>query len=73
MSSNHHVHVHVARHSLPIVRKIPVKALRSAPPSKTPVIPNITIKVTKHPKEQDQDLYQDDEDDDMASSFLQFW
>lgn len=73
MSSNHRVHLHLARHSPPNVRKIPVKAVRSAPPSKTPVTPNITIKVAKGAKGHDQDVCQNDEDDDMASSFLQFW
>lgn len=75
MSSNHHVRLHLARHSPPSVKKAPVKPLRSAPSSRTPVNPNITIRLaksTKHCKDQDQDIYQDD-DDDMASSFLQFW
>lgn len=76
MSSSHHAHVHVARHSPPNVRKVPAKAPRSATSSKTPVTPNITIKLAKaakHAKDQDLDASQDDEDDDMASSFLQFW
>ena len=77
MSSNHHVHLHLALHSPPSVKKVPVKPLRSGPSSRTPVTPNITVKLakgTKHRKDQDEDICQDeDEDDDMASSFLQFW
>lgn len=73
MSSNHRLHLHLARHSPPNVRKIPVKAVRSAPPSKTPLTPNITIKLPKGAKDHEQGCSQDDEDDDMASSFLQFW
>ena len=75
MSSKHHVNAHVARHSPPNVRKVPVKAPRSAPSSKTPTTPNITIKLakrTRRSKDQDDDIC-DDDDDDMASSFLQFW
>ena len=74
MSSSHHAHVHVARHSPPNVRKATVKAPRSAPSSRTPVAPTIKLaKGTKHPKDLDEDTFQDDEDDDMTSSFLQFW
>ena len=76
MSSSNHAQVHLARRSSPIVSKVPVKAPRSASSNKLPVTPKITIKVakgTKHPKDEDENPFQDDEDDDMASSFLQFW
>ncbi|CAF9933009.1 hypothetical protein IMSHALPRED_009036 [Imshaugia aleurites] len=74
MSSTHHAQVHIARHSPPTVRKAPVKAPRTASSSKSLVPPKITIKPakgTKQPKDEDEDKFQDD-DDDMASSFLQF-
>ena len=75
MSSSHHAHLHLARHSPPNMRKGPLKPSRSAPLSKTLVTPNIPLKLAKsnkRPKNQDDDTLQDD-DDDMASSFLQFW
>ena len=78
MSTHHHAHLHLARRSPPNVNKVAIKTLRTAPPSKASLTPNITIKPvkgTKHPKNQDEGLPQDDDDeeDDMASSFLQFW
>lgn len=78
MSSSHHAQVHLARRSPPNVTKVPLKAPRSAPSSKTLVPPKITIKPAKGNKhlkdDDDNDTFQeDDDDDDMASSFLQFW
>ncbi len=82
MSSSHHAQVYVTRRSpsTSIVSKVPVKAPRSVPSSKSSAAPKITIKPakgTKRPKDEDEDTTQDDDDDDddddMASSFLQFW
>lgn len=76
MSSSHHAQVHLARRSPPNVTKVPLKAPRSAPSSKTLVPPKITIKPAKGNKhlkdDDDNDTFQEDDDDDMASSFLQF-
>lgn len=79
MSGSHNARVHLSL-SPPNVRKVPVKASPSpspsATPSKTAVTPRITIKVAKgtkhHSKDDDHHTFQDDQDDDMASSFLQF-
>lgn len=76
MSSGHHARLHVARRSPPNVNKAPIKPPRPAPSSKTAGTPNITLKLakgTRHPNDHDEDTVQDDQDDDMASSFLQFW
>ena len=75
MSGSHHAQVHIARQP-PNLRKVSVKAPPSAFSSKATVSPKITIKAaksTKVSKEDQGDAFQDDEDDDMASSFLQFW
>lgn len=76
MSGSHHAQVHLARQLPSNVRKVSVKAPPSAFSSKAPVPPKITIKAakgTKVSKEDQGDAFQDDEDDEMASSFLQFW
>ena len=76
MSGSHYAHVHIARQPPSKVRKVSVQAPPSALSSKAPVAPKITIKAakgTKVSKEDDGDAFQHDEDDDMASSFLQFW
>ena len=70
MSSSQHVHV-TTRRSPPHVRK----TARSAPSSKSAGTPKITIKgaeATKRAKEEDEEIFEDD-NDDMGSSFLQFW
>ena len=70
MSSSHHAHV-ATRHSPPHVRK----TARSAPSSKSAGTSKITIKgakASKRAKEEDEEIFEDD-NDEMGSSFLQFW
>lgn len=70
MSSSQHVHV-TTRHSPPHVRK----TARSAPSSKSAGTSKATIKgakATKRDKGEDEEIFEDD-NEDMGSSFLQFW
>lgn len=74
MSNSHNAPLHT-RQSLPHVRKTATKTARPVLSSKTASTPKITIrgaKATKRAKEEDEDIL-DDDNDDMASSFLQFW
>lgn len=74
MSSGRHGLVQ-PRPSPPHVRKPATKAARAAPPSKSTSAPRITIKGTKSAKKA-KDLTEDvvdEDDDDMGTSFLQFW
>lgn len=69
MSGMHHL---TARHSPP-VRKTASKAARSAPSTRTTVTPKITIKAARaKPAKSDDDPFHGD-DDEMATSFLQYW
>lgn len=75
MSSIHNAQTHT-RHSPPHVRKTASKAARSAPSSRAIVLPKITIKgakAAKKAKEEEEGLFEVEDDDDMGSSFLQFW
>ena len=81
MSSIRHAHIH-SHHSPPHVKKVAVKAARSASASKIALAPKTTIKGIKTPrkvKEEEEEVVNadgdndDDDDDDMDSSFLQFW
>lgn len=75
MSGFHHV---ATRHSPPLVRKSAGKATRSAPSSKSIGTPKIVIKgartTAKHAKEEEDDICAvEDDEDEMATTFLQYW
>ena len=75
MSSVHH-----AAHRPPLspspMRKLAIKAGRSAPSNKSALlVPKISVKGVKTVKKaqfSDEEVLRD-EDDDMVTSFLQFW
>ena len=74
MSSIHNAHLHT-RHSPPHVKKAAAKASRSALSSKPALAPKITVKGAKtscKAKGEEEEVF-DQDDDDMGSSFLQFW
>lgn len=67
MASSHHPHAALHHH---VTKKSVVKAARSAPVPKIHVNKGTKTKKTK----QDEDFTIDTfEDDDMSSSFLQYW
>lgn len=74
MPTMHNAH-HYTRSSPPHVRKTAAKAARSAPASKAVVTPKVTVRAAKAVKkanEEEEEAFDTDEDD-MGSSFLQFW
>lgn len=77
MTSLHHAQSR-ARHSPTLVRKSAIKAARSAPSSKSAGTPKVTIKrakASKYAKEEEEEEAEvfDFEDDDMGTTFLQYW
>lgn len=75
MSSIHNAHLHT-HHSPPHVKKTAAKAARAAPSSKPAPTPKITIKgakTSRKAKAEEEEVLDRDDDDDMGSSFLQFW
>ena len=64
------------RTTLPYVRKAAVRAARSVPSVKTTGAPKVSFKVPKSPKgkhsKEEEEAVEEDKDE-MATSFLQFW
>lgn len=74
MSSLHNAHSRTP-HSPPHVRKSATKAARATPHSRSVSTPKIIIKgakTSKHAKEEEEEVF-DFDDDDMGSTFLQYW
>ncbi len=72
MSSTNHTHGQ-PRTSVPNVRKTAVRAARSVPSVKTTGGSKVTFKVAKNKFSKDEEEELDEDKDDMATSFLQFW
>lgn len=73
MSATHHAHAYL-RTSSSHVRKPTTRASRPAPSSKSAGLSKATLKGTKgKPREEQEEIVSAEDDDDMGSSFLQFW
>ena len=78
MSTGHHA---ATRHSPPVFKKSALKTARSVPSAKSALAPKITVKgaavghkTAKQAKEKDDEVFKfEDEEDEMTTSFLQYW
>lgn len=72
MSATHHSHAYL-RTTLPHVRKTAARAYRPAPLSKSQGLPKASLKGNKAKSLRHEEEIVLDEEDNMGSSFLQYW